>query len=291
MRHRADGRCPAASAPLHNGTVTAIDKSGTASHSLDKRLFTSNPAHRNDDEGVLNEENRSPDRGRHRHRRGPRRGTRGVFVRWPGGLGPEGHHHGRRPPHQGPEGRARAVQRRHRRVREGQPGHHPPAEDRHLGRDHLRRAARRRQPPDVLSVAFTEAKSLIANKQAADLTDAIESTGVDDIMGSTTKKLVSDDDGHVYAIPTTAYSIGLVYNRDLFTKAGLDPDDPRRRGTRSAPTPRRSRTPPGSPGTRSSPRRTRAGGCSPRCPTATAAAWRATTARRRCSTTPSPRPR
>ncbi|GAA3341289.1 extracellular solute-binding protein [Curtobacterium pusillum] len=80
--------------------------------------------------------------------------------------------------------------------------------------------------PDVLSVAFTEAKSLIANKQAADLTDTLKSTGVGKIMGASTKKLVSDDNGHVYAVPTTAYSIGLVYNRDLFTKAGLDPDKP-----------------------------------------------------------------
>ncbi|MGN8048199.1 extracellular solute-binding protein [Curtobacterium sp. 22159] len=80
--------------------------------------------------------------------------------------------------------------------------------------------------PDVLSVAFTEAKSLIANKQVADLTDTLRSTGVDKIMGESTKKLVTDDSGHVYAVPTTAYSIGLVYNRDLFTKAGLDPDAP-----------------------------------------------------------------
>jgi multiple sugar transport system substrate-binding protein len=80
--------------------------------------------------------------------------------------------------------------------------------------------------PDVLSVPFTEAKSLIANKQVANLTSALKSTGVDKIMNKTTTKLVQASNGDVYAVPTTAYSIGLVYNRSLFTKAGLDPNKP-----------------------------------------------------------------
>ena len=34
-------------------------------------------------------------------------------------------------------------------------------------------------------------------------------------------------DGHVYAIPAKSiYAVGLHYNRDLFTQAGLDPDKP-----------------------------------------------------------------
>lgn len=80
--------------------------------------------------------------------------------------------------------------------------------------------------PDVMSVPFTEAKSLIANKQVADLTTALKNTGVRKIMNKTTTKLVQDAKGDVYAVPTAAYSIGLVYNRALFTKAGLDPNKP-----------------------------------------------------------------
>jgi ABC-type glycerol-3-phosphate transport system substrate-binding protein len=39
-------------------------------------------------------------------------------------------------------------------------------------------------------------------------------------------KIAQDQSGKVFAVPTAAYSVGLVYNRELFTKAGLDPDKP-----------------------------------------------------------------
>ena len=57
-----------------------------------------------------------------------------------------------------------------------------------------------------------------------------------------------------------AYGMSLTYNRTLFTQAGLDPTSRRRRGTRSAPPPRRSPTRPASPATPRWPPRTPAAG-------------------------------
>ena len=80
--------------------------------------------------------------------------------------------------------------------------------------------------PDVLSVPFTEPQGLIARKQVADLTDALKQTKLIDQLNPTVLKVAQDSSGHTYAVPTAAYSVGLVYNRDLFTRAGLDPDKP-----------------------------------------------------------------
>jgi multiple sugar transport system substrate-binding protein len=80
--------------------------------------------------------------------------------------------------------------------------------------------------PDVLSVPLTEPQGLIKRGQAADLTDTLESEGLLDSLNPAILKLASDADGKAYGVPTNAYSFGLVYNRALFTAAGLDPDAP-----------------------------------------------------------------
>jgi ABC-type glycerol-3-phosphate transport system substrate-binding protein len=82
------------------------------------------------------------------------------------------------------------------------------------------------QLPDVLSVPFTEPQGMIARKQVADLTKALQDDGLLKELNPNVLKIGQDQAGNVYAIPTAAYSIGLIYNRDLFTKAGLDPDKP-----------------------------------------------------------------
>jgi multiple sugar transport system substrate-binding protein len=82
------------------------------------------------------------------------------------------------------------------------------------------------QLPDVLNVPFTEPQGLIARKQAADLTKALKDDGLMDELNPNVLKIGQDQAGNVYAVPTAAYSVGLVYNRDLFKKAGLDPDKP-----------------------------------------------------------------
>jgi multiple sugar transport system substrate-binding protein len=80
--------------------------------------------------------------------------------------------------------------------------------------------------PDALSVPFTEPQGLIARKQIADLTGALKETDLLDQLNPTVLKVAQDSGGKTYAVPTNAYSVGLIYNRDLFTKAGLDPDKP-----------------------------------------------------------------
>lgn len=80
--------------------------------------------------------------------------------------------------------------------------------------------------PTVMSVPLTEPAGLIKRGQAADLTDALKNEGLLDSLNPTVLKLAENSEGRAYAIPTNAYSFGLVYNRALFTQAGLDPDSP-----------------------------------------------------------------
>ena len=80
--------------------------------------------------------------------------------------------------------------------------------------------------PDVMSVPLTEPQGLIRRGQVADITDALKAEGLYDSLNPTILALTEDADGSVYAIPTNAYSFGLVYNRALFAQAGLDPDSP-----------------------------------------------------------------
>lgn len=80
--------------------------------------------------------------------------------------------------------------------------------------------------PTVMSVPLTEPAGLIKRGQAADLTDALQAEGLLDSLNPTVLKLAENSDGRAFAIPTNAYSFGLVYNRALFTQAGLDPDSP-----------------------------------------------------------------
>lgn len=79
--------------------------------------------------------------------------------------------------------------------------------------------------PTVMGVPFTEIRGLIERKQVADLTDAVTSLGVTDVLNPQLVDLVSAD-GKTYGVPTMAYAMGLVYNRALFEKAGLDPAAP-----------------------------------------------------------------
>jgi ABC-type glycerol-3-phosphate transport system substrate-binding protein len=80
--------------------------------------------------------------------------------------------------------------------------------------------------PDVFTVPFTDAKTLLQNGQLMDVTDEIESLGYADKFNPIILDAVTGDDGHLYGFPRQAYAMGLHYNRDLFEAAGLDPDAP-----------------------------------------------------------------
>lgn len=80
--------------------------------------------------------------------------------------------------------------------------------------------------PTVFYVPFTEMQGLIARQQLADITGAIPKDSEITRINPSIRKIVEGPGGRVYGVPVQAYSMGLLYNRDLFKKAGLDPDKP-----------------------------------------------------------------
>lgn len=79
--------------------------------------------------------------------------------------------------------------------------------------------------PHVLGVPFTEIQALIGRGQVTDISAAAEKSDV--IMGLNQNVLdVARADGKLFAVPIASYTMGLLYNRALFTEAGLDPDNP-----------------------------------------------------------------
>ncbi|GHH82467.1 sugar ABC transporter substrate-binding protein [Streptomyces sulfonofaciens] len=81
------------------------------------------------------------------------------------------------------------------------------------------------QMEDVFYTYFTDAAHVVDINQAADLTPYVK-----DLKSyPTIQKQLRDIytvDGRIYGIPRTGYSMGLVYNKKLFKKAGLDPEKP-----------------------------------------------------------------
>jgi ABC-type glycerol-3-phosphate transport system substrate-binding protein len=82
------------------------------------------------------------------------------------------------------------------------------------------------QLEDVYYVYFTDPAQIIARRQAADITDYVKDVPVVNDLQPDLKKIFTDANGRLYGLPTANYSMGLLYNRTLFTKAGLDPDKP-----------------------------------------------------------------
>jgi len=80
--------------------------------------------------------------------------------------------------------------------------------------------------PDVFTVPFTDAKTLLENGQLMDVTAEAEELGYADKLNPILLEAVQDADGNIYGFPRQAYAMGLHYNRELFEAAGLDPDSP-----------------------------------------------------------------
>lgn len=82
------------------------------------------------------------------------------------------------------------------------------------------------QLEDVFYVYFTDPATLIAKRQVADLTPYLKDFPVLQQIRPELRQVFTGQDGKVYGVPWTNYSMGLLYNRTLFTQAGLDPDQP-----------------------------------------------------------------
>ncbi|KOV95476.1 ABC transporter substrate-binding protein [Streptomyces sp. NRRL B-3648] len=81
------------------------------------------------------------------------------------------------------------------------------------------------QMEDVFYTYFTDARHVVDVRQAADLTPYLTELKSYDSIQKQLRDIYTVD-GKVYGIPRTGYSMGLLYNRALFRKAGLDPDKP-----------------------------------------------------------------
>ncbi|MFI0417181.1 ABC transporter substrate-binding protein [Spongiactinospora sp. 9N601] len=79
---------------------------------------------------------------------------------------------------------------------------------------------------EVIKVPLTEPQGLIARKQVRPLTKELSAWAHYKEFNPQVLRPLSDAAGEVYGVPQAPFAQGLVYNRDLFTKAGLDPDEP-----------------------------------------------------------------
>ncbi|MGO4785698.1 ABC transporter substrate-binding protein [Cryobacterium sp. W22_MBD10_FK3] len=80
--------------------------------------------------------------------------------------------------------------------------------------------------PDVFRIPLTDAKTLIANGQLADMTEQVEALPYFDTFNPSVLSNAQDADGNIFGVPREAYGMGLQYNRALFEEAGLDPNAP-----------------------------------------------------------------
>src|SRR5690606_12452448 len=81
------------------------------------------------------------------------------------------------------------------------------------------------QMETVFVVPVTNYDDVIRQGQALDITPYTGEIKNWNDLRTDVRELVTHD-GKVYGVPNVNYSVGLVYNRKLFTEAGLDPDAP-----------------------------------------------------------------
>ncbi|WP_158553971.1 extracellular solute-binding protein [Micromonospora deserti] len=78
----------------------------------------------------------------------------------------------------------------------------------------------------VFLVPLTEPQGLIKRRQIAEITEEMKRLPHVADFDQRALAPATGQDGKVYGLPTSMFALGLIYNRDLFTKAGLDPDSP-----------------------------------------------------------------
>jgi len=81
--------------------------------------------------------------------------------------------------------------------------------------------------PDIFYSYFTDLPQVLLSGQAADITQYVNSKTVPtlgDIVPSAMKAVTAGKT--IYGLPTSNYTQGLIYNRKLFSEAGLDPNSP-----------------------------------------------------------------
>jgi multiple sugar transport system substrate-binding protein len=80
--------------------------------------------------------------------------------------------------------------------------------------------------PTSFRVPFTDTKGLAERQQIADVTKYVSALPYFKEFNPSVLAATKGTDGKIYGLPTDVYGVGLHYNRELFKKAGLDPDSP-----------------------------------------------------------------
>ncbi len=80
-------------------------------------------------------------------------------------------------------------------------------------------------PPDVVGIDLVFLPAFAANGQMTDITDKAKALPFFNQLSPSHVRL-STYQGKIYALPFSAESSFLLYNKDLFKKAGLDPNSP-----------------------------------------------------------------
>ncbi len=81
--------------------------------------------------------------------------------------------------------------------------------------------------PNLFYTYFTDLPQVLLAGQAADITQYVNSTTVptlNDIVPGSMKAVTAGKT--IYGLPTSNYTQGIIYNRKLFSEAGLNPDQP-----------------------------------------------------------------
>ncbi len=80
--------------------------------------------------------------------------------------------------------------------------------------------------PTTMIVPYTNIQQLIANGQVKDISEAIAADDVLAQLDPDIQAQTKNADGASFGVVTAAYTMALIYDRSLYTRAGLDPDAP-----------------------------------------------------------------
>ncbi len=82
------------------------------------------------------------------------------------------------------------------------------------------------QAPDAVSLDLIYTPQLIKANMLEDITDYAKSLPYVDKLSQSHIKISTGKDGKIYGLPYSAESSFLIYNKNLYRKAGLDPEKP-----------------------------------------------------------------
>ena len=80
------------------------------------------------------------------------------------------------------------------------------------------------QLPTIYEAYFTDIERIKNSGYGTDITEYFTKNGYDELLNNQIRDLISKD-GRIYAVPSKAYVLGMIFNAELFRKAGLQRAD------------------------------------------------------------------